>query len=91
MVNNNNRTPCPVPRPPLLIRSDAAEPSRLRTGIDALATGEVDAGVAHPVKLIKIRQRQRNRGVLDGSPVHIGRCVVELSLDIAGSVLVLTV
>lgn len=91
MINNNNRTPSPVPRPSLLVRSDATKPRRLRTGIDPLMAGEVDARIAHSIELIEILQRQRSRGILDGGPVDVGRCMVELCLDVAGSVWVLAV
>lgn len=76
MIHNNNRTPSPVPRPPLLIRRDATEPGRLWLSSDALMAGQVDAGVAHGIELIQIRQRERSRGVLDGRPVDVGRCMV---------------
>lgn len=76
MINNNNHTPRPIPRPPLLIRRDTTEPGRLRVSSDALMAGEVDAGVAHRIELIEISQSERCRGVLDGGPVDVGRCVV---------------
>lgn len=91
MINSNNGTRSPAPRPPLPIRRDATEPGWLRFGSNALMAGEVDAGVAHGVELVEVPQGERGRRVLDDGPVDIGCCVVELRLDVAGSIGILTV